>query len=103
MIEILKTQFNLDFWVFWGLTAQSFFFLRLFIQWFRSEQNKKIVVPLSFWWLGIIGAAMLLIYAYIRRDIVFILTSIIQLVVYYRNLTIALKADNENLPEQNLS
>jgi len=92
MVNKLINYFQFDFWVLWGLAAQGFFFFRLIIQWLRSEKEKKIIVPLSFWWLGIIGAIMLLVYAVIRRDLVFLITSILQLIIYYRNFMIALKA-----------
>ena len=39
-----------------------------------------------------IGAIMLFVYAMVRRDIVFILTSILQLIIYSRNFSIALNA-----------
>ncbi len=96
MIEKIIDYFQIDFWVLWGLAAQGFFFLRLIIQWLRSEKEKKTVVPLSFWWLGIVGAAMLLAYAVVRRDLVFLLTSILQLVIYYRNFIIGRKPKEES-------
>ena len=92
MLEKFINYFQIDFWVLWGLAAQGFFFLRLIIQWLRSEKERKTVVPLSFWWLGILGALMLGVYAIIRRDLVFILTSLLQLVIYSRNFSIALKS-----------
>ena len=91
--------FNLDFWTIWGLIGQGFFFLRLIIQWVRSEKEKKTTVPLNFWWLGMIGAIVLMVYAFIRRDIVFILTSVLQLIIYYRNLVIALRSRGSVLSE----
>ena len=94
MVEKFIDYFNLDFWVIWGLAAQGFFFLRLTIQWLRSEKEKKIVVPLSFWWLGIIGAMMLFVYAIVRKDLVFILTAILQLIIYVRNFVIARNAED---------
>ncbi len=90
IIQSIISYFKLDFWSIWGLGAQGFFFLRLIIQWYRSEKEQKTVVPLSFWWMGIIGAVMLFCYAIIRRDLVFIITSILQLIIYSRNLKIAL-------------
>lgn len=95
IVEFIIDYFQLDFWTFWGLVGQSFFFLRLIIQWVRSEKQKETVIPLSFWWLGIIGAVMLMAYAVIRHDIVFIITSLLQLVLYYRNLIIALRSKKE--------
>ena len=95
IIDKFIDYFNLDFWTLWGLTAQGFFFLRLIIQWLRSEKEKKTVVPLSFWWLGILGAIMLLIYAIIRKDLVFLITSILQLIIYFRNYIIARSAKDQ--------
>ena len=95
IINFIIEYFHLDFWTLWGLFAQGFFFLRLFIQWFRSEREKRTVVPLSFWWLGILGAIMLFVYAVIRVDLVFIITSILQLIIYSRNLSIALHSEGE--------
>jgi len=92
LMEKIISMFDVDFWTIWGLGAQGFFFLRLIIQWIRSEKEKKTVVPLSFWWLGIIGAVMLFVYALIRKDIVFILTSILQLGIYSRNYVIAFRS-----------
>ncbi|MBT3314575.1 MAG: hypothetical protein HN390_08165 [Anaerolineae bacterium] len=97
-IEKIISYFKIDFWVIWGLAAQGFFFFRMIIQWLQSEKERKTVVPLSFWWLGIMGAIMLFVYAMIRRDIVFILTSILQLVIYSRNLAIAIKEKEINTP-----
>jgi lipid-A-disaccharide synthase-like uncharacterized protein len=98
-VQAIIDYFALDFWTIWGLFAQGFFFLRLIIQWLRSEKEKKTIVPLSFWWLGIIGAVMLGLYAVIRRDIVFILTSMLQLVIYSRNLLIAVRSSKAGIYE----
>ena len=95
IIDKFIDYFNLDFWTLWGLIAQGFFFLRLIIQWVRSEKEKKTVVPLSFWWLGIIGAIMLLFYAIIRKDLVFLITSILQLIIYFRNYVIARRVEGK--------
>ncbi len=88
----LFEKYQIDFWTLLGLTGQGFFFLRMIIQWWQSEKQKKTVVPLSFWWLGLIGAAIVFIYAIARKDIVFILTAIIQAFLYSRNLIIALRS-----------
>ncbi len=95
MIEKIIHYFQIDFWVIWGLAAQGFFFLRLIIQWLRSEKEKKTIVPLSFWWLGILGALMLGVYAVVRRDIVFLITSLLQLVIYSRNFSIARRSKGQ--------
>lgn len=99
IIEILN-NYKLDLWTFWGIVAQGFFFLRLLIQWLRSEQAKKTIMPISFWWLGLIGAAMLFVYALARNDIVFLITAILQVVIYSRNLIIALNQQPDNTTKE---
>jgi lipid-A-disaccharide synthase-like uncharacterized protein len=61
--------------------GKVFFFLRLIIQWFRSAKEKKTTVPLNFWWLGMVGAVILMVYGFIRRDIVFMLISALPLIL----------------------
>ena len=95
MVEKIIAYFQIDFWVLWGLAAQGFFFLRLIIQWLRSEKEKRTVIPLSFWWLGITGAAMMLVYAIARRDLVFLITSILQVVIYFRNYVIGTRSKEQ--------
>ena len=92
-MEIFE-KYQLDFWTLLGLTGQGFLFLRMIIQWWQSEKEKRTVVPLSFWWLGLVGAAILFIYAIARKDIVFILTAIIQSFLYSRNLVIAIRSQS---------
>jgi lipid-A-disaccharide synthase-like uncharacterized protein len=84
-------SFKFDFWAIWGFIGQSFFFLRLIIQWIQSEREHKSVVSKSFWWLGIIGALMTFVYAVARKDIVFLLTAILQMFFYSRNLMLNTK------------
>jgi lipid-A-disaccharide synthase-like uncharacterized protein len=88
-------NFKLDFWTLWGIVAQGFFFFRLVIQWYSSEKAQKTIVPISFWWLGMIGACMLFIYAFARNDIVFLITAILQVIIYFRNLRIAFNQKSE--------
>ena len=60
-------------WVGIGLGGQAMFMLRFVVQWIVSERARRSVIPVSFWWLSIAGAAILLAYAIHRRDPVFIL------------------------------
>jgi lipid-A-disaccharide synthase-like uncharacterized protein len=77
---------KIDYWVLFGFLAQFVFFLRFFVQWIYSEKAKKSVVPLSFWWLSIIGSVMILIYAVKRQDPVFIAGQFLALFIYARNI-----------------
>lgn len=73
-------------WLGIGLSGQAIFSLRFIVQWFVSEKAKKSMVPLSFWYLSLLGGLTLLIYAFYKRDPVFILGQSIGLFIYLRNL-----------------
>ncbi len=75
-----------NFWIGLGLFAQVMFSARFFVQWMASEKEKKSVVPVAFWYLSIVGAALLLTYAIYRRDPVFILGQSAGFLIYSRNL-----------------
>lgn len=74
------------FWLVVGFVAQGLFSARFLVQWIASERAGRSVVPVLFWYLSIIGAALLLAYAIYRRDPVFILGQSVGLLVYVRNL-----------------
>lgn len=76
----------IDAWVVFGFLAQFVFFLRFAVQWWASEKEKKSVIPVSFWYLSIIGSIMILIYAIKRADIVFITAQFLALFIYIRNI-----------------
>jgi len=79
---------GLNPWVVFGLFGQFFFFMRFFVQWLESEQKKKSVIPISFWYYSIVGTAILAVYAIHRNDPVFILGQSLGLFVYIRNLVL---------------
>ncbi len=78
----------LDPWVIFGFAAQFIFFGRFVIQWLASERTGVVTIPRSFWYLSIVGAIMILIYAIHREDIVFIAGQLIALAIYLRNLVL---------------
>ncbi len=79
------------FWILFGLASEGCFFLRMVVQWVVSEKNSKSTIPVSFWYLSIVGAVGLLIYSLYRQDIVFILSSLIGTFFYYRNICLIRK------------
>lgn len=85
LMQILN-YFHFDLWTLWGFAAQGIFFLSFFIQWYKSEKLKTSVVPMEFWYLRILGALMSLFYFIQRRDIVFCVSMILQVVIYSRNI-----------------
>jgi lipid-A-disaccharide synthase-like uncharacterized protein len=82
-------------WVSIGLGGQAIFMGRMLVQWFVSEKSKRSVIPVSFWWMSLIGSTMLLIYFFWRRDIVGILGNATGWVVYIRNLILIHRAAKE--------
>lgn len=69
-----------------GFIAQGLFASRFLVQWIASERAKRSVVPVSFWFLSVSGGALLLLYAILRKDPVFILGQASGLIIYSRNL-----------------
>lgn len=69
-----------------GFVAQVLFFGRFMVQWIASERSGRSVVPVSFWYLSIVGSLGLLFYAIMRADPVFILGQSLGMVIYVRNL-----------------
>jgi lipid-A-disaccharide synthase-like uncharacterized protein len=81
----VRTGYELA-WVGLGLGGQLMFMLRFIVQWIVSERARRSIIPVSFWWFSIAGAAILLAYAIHRRDPVFILGQSLGFFVYARNL-----------------
>lgn len=77
-----------DPWLIFGFFAQFIFFLRFIVQWYLSEKHKKIVIPKLFWHLSILGAILILIYSLHRKDPVFIISGILQIIIFSRSLFI---------------
>lgn len=86
-------------WVVVGFAGQVVFSLRFLVQWIASERRKRSIIPLSFWYLSVIGAGLLLTYAVYRADPVFILGQLLGFVVYLRNLQLLTRRPPESPSE----
>ncbi len=82
----LSVNFNL--WEAFGITFQAVFMARFLVQWIASERQKKSVIPISFWYLSLVGSTGLLIYAIGIGSIAVMLGQMFGTVVYVRNLTL---------------
>jgi len=69
-----------------GFFAQILFSGRLFIQWFLSEKNKRIITPSLFWKLSLLASFLLFIYGYLRDDFAIMLGQSLTYFIYIRNL-----------------
>lgn len=80
-------MYKIETWVLvLGFTGQALFFMRFLVQWIYSEKHKKSVIPVSFWYFSIGGSTLLLTYAIIRKDPVFIVGQGMGFLIYFRNL-----------------
>ena len=91
MHEALSRLFDMDtmtdvIWVGIGLLGQLLFTGRFVLQWLASEKARRSVVPVTFWYLSIGGAVILLAYAIHRGDLVFTLGQSFGVIVYALNL-----------------
>jgi lipid-A-disaccharide synthase-like uncharacterized protein len=82
---------QLDWWVALGFVAQLMFTARFAVQWLASERVGRSVIPIAFWYFSIVGGLLLLLYALVRRDPVFIAGQAFGVFVYARNLYFVLR------------
>ena len=69
-----------------GFGGQGLFAARFLIQWITSENAKKSVIPVAFWYFSITGGLVLLTYAIWRKDPVIIAGQSVGVLIYARNL-----------------
>ncbi|MEJ8474393.1 lipid-A-disaccharide synthase N-terminal domain-containing protein [Roseibium algae] len=82
---------NFDFWMLFGLAAQSMFMMRFVVQWMASERVGRSIVPIAFWFFSIAGGVMLFVYGVIKKEPIIILGQGLGLVIYFRNLWLIFK------------
>lgn len=73
-------------WVTFGFVGQILFAGRMVVQWVASERRRRSVVPVSFWWLSLAAATMLMLYFVWRKDIVGVAGQATGWLIYVRNL-----------------
>jgi len=81
---VFVQQFS--FWIIVGFAAQAMFMMRFVVQWIASERAGRSIVPVAFWFFSVGGGTMLLVYAIVRKDPVFIAGQALGLLIYFRNL-----------------
>ncbi len=69
-----------------GFTAQILFSSRMIMQWILSEKQKKVLTPILFWELSLLGSFLLFIYGYARDDFAIMLGQSLTYFIYIRNL-----------------
>jgi len=75
-----------------GYLGQLAFSARFLVQWYVSEKTKQSVVPKSFWYLSLVGSALLLVYACLEHQPVIFVGQLPGFFVYTRNLMLLARA-----------
>jgi lipid-A-disaccharide synthase-like uncharacterized protein len=76
-------------WLFLGLAAQLIFLLCLIGQWFATRKRGRMFLPASMIYLGLLATLILLIYASVRHDIVFVVGQLMNMLIGFRLLEMA--------------
>jgi lipid-A-disaccharide synthase-like uncharacterized protein len=79
-------------WLGIGFFGQSLFFSRWLLQWVVSEKKAESQIPVSFWYMSLVGSIIVLAYAVHKIDPVFIAGQSVGTVVYIRNLILIYRA-----------
>jgi lipid-A-disaccharide synthase-like uncharacterized protein len=73
-------------WLTIGLVGQTMFMMRFVVQWIHSERHQKSIIPVSFWYLSLVGGLTVLAYGLHKAEPVIILGQLPGTFVYARNL-----------------
>ena len=82
---------RIAWWAWVGIVGQALFTCRFLVQWIASERAGRSVIPFSFWLFSMGGGLLLLAYALVRRDPVFIAGQSLGVLIYGRNLAFVLR------------
>ena len=89
-------------WMSIGVLGQLIFAGRFIVQWIASEKAKRSVMPVTFWYLSIIGGVVVLAYGIRNLEPVIILGQLPGVVVYSRNLWLIHKGQKAGFDEAGL-
>ncbi len=84
-----------DQWLVVGLIGQGVFSARFLTQWLASERAGRSVVPVSFWWMSLVGSVLLFTYGLKRQEPILVLGQCTGLWIYGRNLYLIRKVGPE--------
>jgi lipid-A-disaccharide synthase-like uncharacterized protein len=91
-------QFQFTPWKVVGLLGSVMFTSRWFVQLYYTRKLKRVVMPLSFWWLSVLGSALLLAYFTVgKNDSVGIISNFFPAFVSVYNLWVHLRHHKNNV------
>jgi lipid-A-disaccharide synthase-like uncharacterized protein len=77
---------EINFWTCFGLMGNLLFSSRFFVQWYVSEKRGESVIPVSFWYLSLVGSVITSVYAIHLGSVPYILGVLPPTFIYARNL-----------------
>ncbi|MFO0894372.1 MAG: lipid-A-disaccharide synthase N-terminal domain-containing protein [Phycisphaerales bacterium] len=86
-------------WVALGFLGELIFAGRMLVQWIVSERRGESVVTPIFWWMSLVGSAMLVAYFLWRRDLVGVFGQF-AIFIYVRNLMLIARHRERELARQ---
>ncbi len=69
-----------------GFLAQGLFFTRTIAQWFKSEQEGKVISPTIFWQISLVASLLMFTYGVLRNDFAIVIGQTLVYAIYIRNL-----------------
>jgi lipid-A-disaccharide synthase-like uncharacterized protein len=78
-------------WATIALVGQVIFAGRFVLQWIVSEYKKRSHVPTAFWFISLLGSAILLCYSVHIKNPIFMLGFSLNTLIYVRNLHLIYK------------
>ena len=69
-----------------GLLSQACYGARQLVQWIMTERYKRVVSPTGYWAFSLVGCCFMLIYGWLREDLVILLGQTASFFVYVLNL-----------------
>ncbi|MEO5979741.1 MAG: lipid-A-disaccharide synthase N-terminal domain-containing protein [Chryseolinea sp.] len=80
-----QTDFQQPIVVF-GAIGQLILNFRFIYQWYYSEKKKLSILPLGFWVISLMASILILIYGFVRKDPVLLVSQSLGCVAYVRNI-----------------
>lgn len=93
-----KNRDHLDGWIVLGLIGTFIYSSRFFVSWIESERNRQATLSLKFWWISLIGSLLMLAYALIRHNLVFILAFLFNGIPFVRNIVLTNRQNKAAAP-----
>lgn len=73
--------------IIWGSIGQFIYKMRFVYQWYYSVKRKESLLPVTFWWIALIGSLMIIVYGIYRLDWILIIGQV-GIVASIRNIVI---------------